>query len=786
MGRRYQQGRALQLIKLAAALMVVGFFVLLLFHDSPGGSSLTGGLATSGRCAGSNSFFAVALALLLGERPAPTSPVCLLGSGKQLPSLVPAELSCALPGARFVSSLSLCSVWYADLMGLNAFETNRAVESHVLRVPSGVSLLIKSSPFEVATNRGKEMVLRNVDSAYFAAVGEVSRLDRPPRCRIKVILKPEEDDEEEENSSVGPMYVMTPKSDTIFFDAAKEYAKKRGYGFLVPSEGCEEAYKWLPSSWRKIAYLKLAANQLQNPKKEKKSGWVLWLDPLALVTNNDFELEKLIRGPFSGEGGVLLVGQDAQPPYMINVGVLMAKVSPESVAVLETVWQIGLMKGWTGPESYYWDQNALTYLTEKGMRFDEFRFWLTAIRPMPHRILSSFMRQDRSSVERDLATGHWHHGDFIALMTGVDKKDALTQAQIVRSLKADQPLRWLSGAYQYPVRKVIPPVYSVHINTYFFCEKPTWLHFTHEAPGRHTLNPSCVWWDNGGNRYDRVWCVVRTINYNLNLETGFYEWPDVGRTINQFFELSTDQYLHSPGRTLEIDSTMEMFVPVSILSKMTPMRTEGFEDVKMIRVGGTLYGIATCLQMNKQQNCQIVLLTIRDNKIEKAVPLVGYRDQDCHKNWMPFEFGGALHLIEQVDPLVVIKPDIEAGRAVPLFEDRIVFYNGLRLRGTSNGINFENGHLFLIHETITRGIEYAHRFLYLESGTLGWKRKLSRPFFLERRHVEFCIGLRMNEDKSRLILGFGFLDLKAGFLQVKIGSPKEFLEREYFWMEQGQ
>jgi hypothetical protein len=45
------------------------------------------------------------------------------------------------------------------------------------------------------------------------------------------------------------------------------------------------------------------------------------------------------------------------------------------------------------------------------------------------------------------------------------------------------------------------------------------------------------------------------------LESGFYEWPDVGRTINQFFELSADQYLHSPGKTLEIESTMEMFVP---------------------------------------------------------------------------------------------------------------------------------------------------------------------------------------------------------------------------------
>jgi hypothetical protein len=326
-------------------------------------------------------------------------------------------------------------------------------------------------------------------------------------------------------------------------------------------------------------------------------------------------------------------------------------------------------------------------------------------------------------------------------------------------------------------------MYSVRLDTYLFTEKPTWLFFKTEAPGRHTLNPSCVWWGHG-NPYDRVWCVVRTINYNLNLELGYYEWPDVGRTINQFFELSAQQYLESPGKTIEIPSTQEMFVPVTILSKMVSMRTEGFEDVKMIRIGDKLYGICTCLQMNPRQNCEIVLLSIKDHQVTEALPLRGYKDNDCHKNWMPFEFRKELLLIEQVDPLVVLKPDVVAGRVKPLFEDKRQLFPTLRLRGTSNGIDFADGHLFMIHETIARGKEYAHRFLYVESGSEGWKRRLSRPFFVVRKTVEFVIGLRMTEDKSKLILGFGFEDVKVAFQQVHIKSPREFLQNALLWMEQ--
>lgn len=199
------------------------------------------------------------------------------------------------------------------------------------------------------------------------------------------------------------------------------------WNFLLCSASCNSE---LPKSWQKIALLKAAIEKLSQSeagKKAKKSRnvWILWLDPVALVTNDEFRLQSVVDGPAGS--GTLLVGQDAQvvtfflwcssflmilqPPYLLNVGVLVAKVSDQSLALLESVWRCGVMRVrllvffsflffcrefWVddanselcfanrdGPlqtrksikESFflirfhvffrfYWDQNALTHLTE--------------------------------------------------------------------------------------------------------------------------------------------------------------------------------------------------------------------------------------------------------------------------------------------------------------------------------------------------------------------------------------------------------------------------------------
>lgn len=101
-----------------------------------------------------------------------------------------------------------------------------------------------------------------------------------------------------------------------------------------------------------------------------------------------------------------------------------------------------------------------------------------------------------------------------------------------------------------------------------------------------------------------------------------------------------------------------------------------------------------------------------------------------------------LYFVETVDPLTIVKPTLPSGATVAAYTDGVQRYPGLRLRGTSaalpfhkgmglrgfvarcferpslivSPLSFPAGHLFVVHETVSRGQEYASRFMYLEGG----------------------------------------------------------------------
>lgn len=149
---------------------------------------------------------------------------------------------------------------------------------------------------------------------------------------------------------------------------------------------------------------------------------------------------------------------------------------------------------------------------------------------------------------------------------------------------------------------------------------------------------------------------------------------------------------------------------------------------------------------------------------------------------MAFELKSELHFIETVDPLTIVKPTLPQGSVQAVYIDSVKRYGDLRLRGTSAGLPFHEGYLFVIHETVTRGQEYATRFMYLAGGDTFPIRRLSKPFFVLRKTVEFLIGIMMPKDRTRIILCFGFEDAIPAFRTMTIGSPQAFLDHPYFWM----
>lgn len=126
-----------------------------------------------------------------------------------------------------------------------------------------------------------------------------------------------------------------------FVPRAKRYAEARGYGFLVPNSACD--LPDVPKSWHKLALLRMAMME-EAPGAEASHGWLLWLDSIALVTNLDVRVESFVTTE-SAQKALLLVGADAQPPFLANVQVLLARKSFAGARLIDSIWKAGVMRG---------------------------------------------------------------------------------------------------------------------------------------------------------------------------------------------------------------------------------------------------------------------------------------------------------------------------------------------------------------------------------------------------------------------------------------------------------
>ncbi|WP_192384722.1 glycosyltransferase [Mesorhizobium silamurunense] len=101
-----------------------------------------------------------------------------------------------------------------------------------------------------------------------------------------------------------------------------------------------------------------------------------------------------------------------------------------------------------------------------------------------------------------------------------------------------------------------------------------------------------------------------------------------------------------------------------------------------------------------------------------------------------------------------------------------------QLKGGTQAIAFEGGWLALVHETRTRpdgAQRYCqHRFVWLdETGCLA---KISRPFFLNEKGVEFAAGLAWHPKEERLLISYGVADREAWIAVVDASEVSALLE----------
>ncbi len=274
-----------------------------------------------------------------------------------------------------------------------------------------------------------------------------------------------------------------------------------------------------------------------------------------------------------------------------------------------------------------------------------------------------------------------------------------------------------------------------------------------EAP--YAFNPSLV------SVADGFLSFVRDTNAVVvsDGQSGFYlNYPH--RTENYILELRGDLSIKGC-RKLKLESDQYSLIEAA----------NGLEDMRLFSCGGKLYGIGAGIRdagwkPSEQREITQILLTLDalGNVLNQNVlnsPL-GY---DVEKNWMPFEHNSELHIIYSVDPLTILKVQgnqlIQLGSQPSLSK---IIHEDMKYRGSTNGIPFRGGYLFVIHNRRRYGEKHAyiHYFMFLDRDLN--LIQISEPFLFDRPGIEFAINLVESGDS--VLISYGIADRQSRVISV--------------------
>jgi tetratricopeptide (TPR) repeat protein len=202
-------------------------------------------------------------------------------------------------------------------------------------------------------------------------------------------------------------------------------------------------------------------------------------------------------------------------------------------------------------------------------------------------------------------------------------------------------------------------------------------------------------------------------------------------------------------------------------------RVLGCEDVRLLAIGGEWKALSTVRDRNQYERCDVAVLAIPSLESPETTTLAVIPGPDParhEKNWMPFVVDGELHILYMCAPSVVGHLDADTQLVVDSSTSGPPA--ATHFRGGSQGVPFNDGYLFLVHEVTffdTRRV-YSHRFIHLTSsvtktGERRWDiTSMSCPFYFRELGIEFAAGLAT--DGEDLVASFGVRDAEAWLVRM--------------------
>lgn len=266
----------------------------------------------------------------------------------------------------------------------------------------------------------------------------------------------------------------------------------------------------------------------------------------------------------------------------------------------------------------------------------------------------------------------------------------------------------------------------------------------------------------------------RTVNYALTEDGLRYQTPDGEpiRTRNFLLRL-TDE--------LATEAETEILPPAD-LPEPVYRGVSGFEDLRLFARNGSLWASACVREFTSEAWCEQVVARIDEGN---GCRLADWRVLNPggarvhEKNWMPrVEPAKTGTDRDELQFFYLCDPTRVLDERANIVSESLPPVSAQRFRGGTQLIPFDNGWLALIHEVQWRPAEnrrfYFHRFVWFDdANSLG---KVSRPFYFNRKGIEFAAGLAWHPDEKRLLISYGVADSQSWIATVDAVDVLALLE----------
>lgn len=251
-----------------------------------------------------------------------------------------------------------------------------------------------------------------------------------------------------------------------------------------------------------------------------------------------------------------------------------------------------------------------------------------------------------------------------------------------------------------------------------------------------------------------------------------------------------DMHLRTTNYYLELDDNYQIArinkIDTSKFDTYEPLWDfVGLEDARLFSWNNKLYtsGVRRDLDTKGTGRMELCEIVVTDTEVKEVsrfrIPPPVDLNSYCEKNWMPI-LDKPFHYVKWSNPTEVVKinPDNQTCEQV-LVSNTIQLPRDLR--GGSQVIPCGDYYLAVTHEVELFQSEvgrkdaiYYHRFILWDK---NWNIvKYSREFNFMDGHVEFCVGLAIQNDD--FLMTFGFQDNGAYLLKVSEQSVYNFIMGE--------